>query len=119
MDVLQRERAPSTIGYSNKLICITDIPQKNMICSRKHAYLRCSVGLRTQRECKTAKVGEDAAVCLCLTHRCSHTRQRKGYLHFGGFIPLSRVLADLRIPLMWKDTEYFKNKGGEVLLLPS
>lgn len=20
---------------------------------------------------------------------------------------------DLRIPLMWKDTEYFRNKGGE------
>lgn len=23
------------------------------------------------------------------------------------------VFTDLRIPLMWKDTEYFKNKGGE------
>ncbi len=22
--------------------------------------------------------------------------------------------ADLRIPLMWKDTEYFKNKGGNI-----
>ena len=22
------------------------------------------------------------------------------------------VFSDLRIPLMWKDTEYFKNKGG-------
>lgn len=26
---------------------------------------------------------------------------------------VSAVSTDLRIPLMWKDTEYFKNKGGE------
>uniref|UniRef100_A0A3B3SJ03 REM-1 domain-containing protein n=1 Tax=Paramormyrops kingsleyae TaxID=1676925 RepID=A0A3B3SJ03_9TELE len=24
------------------------------------------------------------------------------------------AISDLRIPLMWKDTEYFKNKGGEL-----
>lgn len=29
VDVLQCERASSTNGYSNKLICITDIPQKD------------------------------------------------------------------------------------------
>lgn len=29
---------------------------------------------------------------------------------------LTSFFADLRIPLMWKDTEYFKNKGGNDLL---
>lgn len=121
---------------------------KKRICSRKHTHLRCSVVSRTRRGCKTVKVGEGASVCLvpswracshmhvhavscgpwlkaeravthARTHRCSRITQGKSSLRCCGFIPLSRVLADLRIPLMWKDTEYFKNKGGEVPPLPS
>lgn len=30
---------------------------------------------------------------------------------------LDALFSDIRIPLMWKDTDHFKNKGGERLLL--
>lgn len=130
----------SVNGYNMELICIADIPQK-VIRNRKPSYSRCSLVLRTQWECKTAKVGKGLAVGLVPRWRAWHTHiytvscgqwnrqwiktaspvrhtkmltyQAKEELFFW-FHPLFRVIADLRIPLMWKDTEYFKNKGGEV-----
>lgn len=39
--------------------------------------------------------------------------EQEAWLTFLRPNPLSAVVTDLRIPLMWKDTEYFKNKGGE------
>ncbi|CAG00385.1 unnamed protein product, partial [Tetraodon nigroviridis] len=85
-------------------------------CSQKDQALEAAKNLQTCSTRIMAYMSElqrmkEAQVMQKVTRRCSHIRQRKGYLHFGGFIPLSRVLADLRIPLMWKDTEYFKNKG--------
>ena len=28
---------------------------------------------------------------------------------------MAGCVADIRIPLMWKDTDHFKNKGGELM----
>lgn len=65
-------------------------------------------------------------VCVCPTTFPTATHHGGGgwgggvspRLRGGGMLspprrPLPPAFPDLRIPLMWKDTEYFRNKGGE------
>lgn len=79
VDVLQRERASSTTGYSNELICITDIPQKREFSAG--SALISDVPLfrghseNVNVECRTVEVGQGAAMCLVPSWRacsCSH-----------------------------------------------
>lgn len=74
-------------------------------CSDTHLHaLSCGQCLKAER---------------AVTHTDAHTSSTGRVIYIFVVSSPSRVLADLRIPLMWKDTEYFKNKGGEVPPLPS
>lgn len=55
---------------------------------------------------------------IYIRHYFSHNFRRKTLLFFCrlDFVKLSYIMsllfADIRIPLMWKDVDHFKNKGG-------